>query len=367
MPEIAPLHGLKVVELAQGISGPYCGWLMANAGAEVVKVEPLPDGDYLRAFQPHGPDGSGAAFAAINCGKQSVALWPEEADSRETIRGLLESADVVILDEDADSDGEWTATWIVEHANAETVICRTSPCGGAGPATELEVQAMSGLTRYLGAIGDPPVRLGADVGSILAGAFLFQGALAALLERNASGKGQIVESSGLGALAAVSSVMIAALDEPDAWEGFHCMAATDPRDDGVATRDGAVSLSAPRRSDEEWIAFCQDLGAEKLSEDPDYAHASGRIPRMKKLNRDLSQYTKAYSRDEVLRIAQRHDALAVPVQDQQEVFQHPQAEAVDAVAATADGPRLAVPWRINGRRPKIEAGVLDLPDSSGQK
>lgn len=356
MPEVPPMSGVRVLEVAQGVSGPYCGWLLACAGAEVTKIEPAEVGDYLRGVEPAGPDGDSAAFGAINSGKRSVTLAAGPAGVEESLR-LLGGADVVICDGGAGEDPPWNDRWIVDHASERTVVCRTTPLGSDKPATELEVQAISGLNRYLGTVGEPPVRLGADMGLLLAGAFLFQAALAALLERDRSGRGQMVETSALASLASVASVMIAAVDDPDAWEGFHCLAAFYTPDYGVKTTTGAISFSAPRRNDEDWLRLCAELGAEKLAEKPEYAHDSGRTPRGKELSRELSEFTEGLSRDVVLESALRNNALAVPVQTYGEVFSHPQVAAIGAVYAGQDGDRLGPPWRINGVRPNPTAGV----------
>lgn len=355
--EIPPLEGVRVVELAQGISGPYCGWLMACAGAEVLKLEPS-SGDFLRHHEPPTPAGSSAAFAAINSGKRSAVL-PEGELGRQMLVSLLGAADVVIVGERCGSDAVDDA-WIDAHIGAATVLCRTSARGDGVAATELEVQALSGLTRYLGAVMDAPIRMGADLGHVLAGSFLCQGALAALVERSTSGLGQTVETTALGSLAAVGSVMIAAVDGPDEWEGFHCRAAAYSRDGGVKTATGQIAFSSPRRSDEDWRAFCVSVSAGELGDNPVYATDKLRTPRSKELNRDLSRYTREIAREVVLEAAARHGALAVPVQRYDEVFAHPQVNAIDALTATADGHRLAPPWRINGRRPHPTSGVPHL-------
>ncbi len=351
MTEVLPLAGVRVVELAQGVPGPYCGWLLACAGADVLKVEPS-EGDYLRRLEPVTPDGS-AAFAAINSGKRSAAFDIRSEAGRTRIAPLITEADVVILDESATDIRDW----LQSHLGAGTLVASVPALVDGVPASELELQAASGLSRYLGSLAEPPRRLGADLGGVISGAFLFQGVLAALFERESSGLGQEIEVTGVGGLAALASVMIAALDDPDVWEGFHCLAAGYSVDYGLQTDSGAISFSAPRRSDEDWQALCAELKADAMATNPLYEHDSGRTPRSKELNRELSAYTKAFQREEVLEVARRHEALAVPVQTYEEVFSHEQVRAIDAVRDTSDGPRLAPPWRINGHRPHPRSGV----------
>lgn len=195
--------------------------------------------------------------------------------------------------------------------------------------------------------------MGADIVSTISGAVALQAVLAGLVERQRSGRGQQVDVSAVRSMLAVLCVMIAALDKPEEWGGFHCLAAAYPRDNGVTTSDGAISFSAPKRSDAEWVALCEDLGAEPLGRDERYATDALRTPRSKELNRDLSAFTRELDRRTVLEATHRHGGLGVPVQSYADLFAHPQAGATDVVDV-ADGHRwLAAPWRLNGKRPHL--------------
>ncbi len=346
-----PLQGLKVVELSQGVSGPYCGWLMGALGADVTKVEPS-SGDYARAWAPTDATGDSALFRALNRGKRGVIHGCDGSLS------LLDAADIIVADlmlDDFDNDKleQDLATQITRGA----VVCRISPTGDGQDriaATELEVQALAGLTRYVGEIGEAPVRVGADLATTLAGAFGLQGILAALIEKQSSGRGQTVTVSALGAMLSVLSVMVAALDDPAEWEGFHCLAAGYPRDRGVATADGAISFSAPRRSNDAWIELCGELGADALASDPGYQTDAQRTPRSKELNRELAKFTVKMPTTTVLEATYRHGGLAVPIQTYSQLFAHPQAQAMDLLDTSDDYTSLAAPWRINGHRPHVD-------------
>jgi CoA:oxalate CoA-transferase len=331
-----PLSGVRVVELAQGISGPYCGWLMAALGADVTKVE-AGGGDYVRGWTPTDKAGDSGLFRALNRGKRSVV------HSAAVVAELVGDADVVLTD---GSLGD-------VRADERTVVCEITPTGDGSAATELEVQALAGLTRYIGAIGDAAVRIGADLTTTLAGSFGLQAVLAALLERQTSGRGQRVAVSALGSTLAVLSVMVAALDDPEEWGGFHCLAAAYPRDHGVTTSDGAISFSSPRRQDDAWIALCHELGADPLADDPRFATDALRTPRSKELNRELAQYTARLPTATVLAATHRHGGLGVPIQNYEQFFQHPQAQAMDLLDTSAGYTSLAAPWRIDGKRPHV--------------
>jgi crotonobetainyl-CoA:carnitine CoA-transferase CaiB-like acyl-CoA transferase len=281
------------------------------------------------------------------------------------VADLLATADVIVTDEAGGTiAGADLPQLLAAQVDRGAVVLRLSPTGAADAggvaATELEVQALGGLTRYVGSIGDTPVRVGADLAMSLAGAFGLQGVLAALIEKQGSGRGQTVEVSALGGLLAVMSVMVAALDDPAEWGGFHCLAAAYPRDRGVATADGAISFSAPRRSNEAWIELCGELGADALARDENYRTDAQRTPRSKELNRELAKYTMHIPTATVLEATHRHGGLGVPIQTYAELFAHPQAEAMD-LSDLADGYRtLAAPWRIDGHRPHLGGRSPDL-------
>ena len=146
--------------------------------------------------------------------------------------------------------------------------------------------------------------------------------------------------------------MIAALDGPDEWEGFHCLAARHPVEFGLQTSGGALSFTAPRGDDEAWRVFCHEFGADELADQTEYRTGDERVPRMKELMADLSRFTHDRAREEILdAVSRAGGAMAVPVQTHREVFAHPQVEAIDAVTSMPAGRRVAPPWRINGVRP----------------
>jgi crotonobetainyl-CoA:carnitine CoA-transferase CaiB-like acyl-CoA transferase len=358
MVPLSPLAGVEVVELAEGVSGPYCGWLLASCGARVTKVERR-GGDPQRRLEPSAGDGTSASFVALNAGKRSVRLDGEVTAAR--VAEFCAAADVVIADA---AGGLLGAAGLLPIADGVfppgAVVAWTAPLGFSDavvgrPASELEVQGLAGLMSYVGA-ESAPVRIGADVGGVLAGAFLFQAVLASLLDRDAHGEGGAdVRVSALGSLFAIDSIMLAALDGPDRWEGFHCLAAGYGPNYGVTTRDGPISFGAPRRNDDEWRALCAELGADDVADRPEFATSADRVPRSREVNQALSVHTKDLPRDEVIRVVIAHDGVAVPVLTYDEVFSHPQLEAIDAVTRCDGFSTLAPPWRINGVRPHLLA------------
>jgi crotonobetainyl-CoA:carnitine CoA-transferase CaiB-like acyl-CoA transferase len=340
----APLAGLTVVDTTQGISGPYCSLLLAGLGARVIKVEPRA-GDWLRTLGPPWIGGAGAAAAHLNRGKESVILDLESEPGQQALRRLLVGADVLLHEWTVDeAAARGLAPEALRAVAPELVDVAVTALGEIGPwstlpATELEVQALAGVNRYLGAIDAPPLRLGADVAGVLAGCTALQAVLAGLLARDEVG-GQHVAVSQLGALIAAGTVMIAALDQPDEWTGFHCNAAMYPPDQGIATADGRIYYGQPLRSEEAWQQFCRDIGADELLDDPRFATRALRMPNMADLRVALEPYFRRLPTAELMELVRRSDGIAVPVNDHAGLVAHPQVEALRQIVPTDAGPAL---------------------------
>lgn len=344
-----PLAGVRVLDATEGISGPYATSLLAALGADVVKLEPL-RGDWLRHVGPPWTGGMGAAAHQLNRGKRSVAMDWTAPRGRPVLLRMLRHFDVLLHELTVGRAADLgLSPAALRQVNPALVDCSVTPLGEVGPwsetpATELEVQSLSGVFRYLGAIGEPPVRLGADVGSVLGGCVAVHAVLAGLLARDTMG-GQHVGVSQLGALMGTNNVMIAALDQPDAWEGFHCNAATYPPDRGIATADGRIYYGQPLRSEQAWRDFCREIGAEALLEDPRFATRALRMPNMADLRRELAPYFVRYPTAELMELIVASDGIGVPVHDYAELVDHPQIEALQQVVPAEGAAALALPWR----------------------
>src|SRR6185312_15157373 len=127
----------------------------------------------------------------------------------------------------------------------------------------------------------------------------------------------------------MQTVMIAALSRPDAWDGFHCLAATFAPEYGVRTSDGAVSFNAPRRSDEAWLAFAEETGSTELTRRPEFDTEAKRVANGRELCDAIETHLRKFSTEEIVEITIRHGGIAVPVQDYAAYFNHPQASAME--------------------------------------
>jgi crotonobetainyl-CoA:carnitine CoA-transferase CaiB-like acyl-CoA transferase len=204
-----PLEGVRVVEYAQYVAGPLCGVLLADLGAEVIKVEP-PAGDAYRYVMPVAP-GVGRFFIPLNRGKRSVVLDLKTENGRRSSEWLLRSADVVLHNFLPERAGRFGLDWDAVHAARPAVVVGlvssygpVGPLAGA-PAYDLVAQARAGLLTAHAAPGDRvPVRAGGiPMADLTAGFLLATGVLAALVRSRESGVGELVEVSLLAAAMAV--------------------------------------------------------------------------------------------------------------------------------------------------------------------
>jgi crotonobetainyl-CoA:carnitine CoA-transferase CaiB-like acyl-CoA transferase len=374
-----PLSQYRVVELAQGIAGPYAGVELADAGADVIKVEHM-SGDIARYWEPRGAAGLGAAFIQLNRGKRSVRLDLESEAGRDALRELIRTSDVLIEDVDLTRDLSLDVAAMVE-GNDRLIHNRISGWGPIGPwahlpGSEIGAQLASEVTTSLGHFGRPPVRVGTDLASTYAGIYSVEGILAALYRRQRDGLGQQVDVSLYGCLVVLRSIMWAALSNPDDWSGFHLDSYRKPPESGLTTKDGIVALTLGRLSDEAWTALLDELGfererdAEKISllksvGNPDTS------PRGWESKPVWEQAFARFTTSEVIEIMERHGGGGYPVNNYPRVFEDPQVKHLDVLrtVSMSSGESMQIlrsPCRLNETPARIETGPPLLGEHTEQ-
>jgi crotonobetainyl-CoA:carnitine CoA-transferase CaiB-like acyl-CoA transferase len=334
------LAGFRVVDLTEGICGPFSSMQLADAGAEVIKVEP-PKGDYARHVGPPFVNGESAVFLSVNRNKKSVVLDYRREDQRDILKRLAVTADVFLEDlgpGEAERLGFGYSQ--LSGQNPRLVYCAISAFGEEGPlkdlpGSELVVQAMAEYTASLGRIGDPPIRVGADVACINTGIFATQAILAALFHRERTGYGQRVAVSQFGSLLHLRGIMWHSMTDPDDWYGFHLDHYTNPPEYGYQARDGALYFILRRGNTEDWDRLVLELGMEQVLADPrfaDYGRQATSIgryaPEVKHIWEDAF---KGRSRDEIISLVKSIGGDAVPMMDYPSLLSHPQVEALNVI------------------------------------
>jgi CoA:oxalate CoA-transferase len=193
-----PLEGIKVLDFTNVLAGPYCSMLLANMGAEVIKVEKPGTGDDSRAFGPH-INGESVYFLSINRGKKSIICNTKTEEGRDVFKKLIGKVDVIVENlKPGALERMGLGYETLKLINPKLVYVSVSGFGHSGPysprpAYDMIVQAMGGIISITGEQGGNPVRVGTSVGDIVAGMYGAFGALAALYERKETGLGQKVD------------------------------------------------------------------------------------------------------------------------------------------------------------------------------
>ena len=275
-----PLAGIKVIDLSHVYNGPYATFLMAMAGAEVIKVEPH-QGELLRSRGDLG--GAALPFAMLNSNKKSVTLNLRSAQGRELLKEMVARADVLVENFApgvTDRLGIGPANLL--EINPRLIYGSSSGYGKSGPyrdypAMDVVMQAMCGIMNSTGFPDQPPVKSGAALCDFSGGIHLYAAIITALYERERTGKGRVVEVSMQDAVYAFLATNLGMLhargaDAPDRTGNRHAGLGSAPYN-AYATRDGYVVINAP--GDHHFLAILDVMGRLDLKDDPRYVRWRG--------------------------------------------------------------------------------------------
>ncbi|TMH36627.1 MAG: CoA transferase [Betaproteobacteria bacterium] len=256
-----PLAGIKVVELAQIMAGPTCGLMLADLGADVIKVEKLPGGDDSRSYRQHTIDGESAPFLMMNRNKRGIAVNLKVEGGLDVVKRLLADADVLIENYRLGTlDKLGLGHEVLEQLNPRLVYCAISGYGRTGPYADkggfdLIAQGFSGLMSITGHPGGEPVKSGSPVADINAGILAALGVVAALVSRSVSGKGQVVDTSLMEAAVQQtywqSALFFATGVNPEPTGSSHVLAAPYQ---AFPTQDGWINIGGANQANWERIA-----------------------------------------------------------------------------------------------------------------
>lgn len=328
-----PLAGLKVVELAHIMAGPVCGLMLADMGADVLKVEKMPGGDDSRRMVPPTVDGESAAFMMMNRNKRGIALNLKTEAGRGVLRRLLGDADVLIENYRRGTLEKLGFGWdALQELNPRLVYCEISGFGRTGPLADqggfdLIAQGMSGLMSITGeGPGRPPVKVGAPVTDITAGILAAMGVLAAIVERQGTGRGQKVDTSlfeaGIVHTYWQSAIRFATGLSPGPLGSAHPLNAPYQ---AFPTADGWINLGAANQAN--WLRLLDALDAAALRDDPRFADNPGRMRHLDELVESLSAIFRTRSTADWLDVMERAGIPAGPVLSIAEMHEHPHTQA----------------------------------------
>ena len=332
-----PLTGLKVIELAHIMAGPACGLMLADMGADVIKVEKVPGGDDSRRFLPPDIDGESAAFMMMNRNKRGSAVNLKEPGGKKVIKRLFKTADVVIENYRIDTMDKLGLGYddLIKE-NPGLIYCAISGFGRTGPYAErggfdLIAQGMSGLMSITGeGPGRPPVKMGAPITDITAGILGAMAVSAAYAHKLKTGEGQKIDTSlfeaGIVHTYWQSAIGLATGVAPGPMGSAHPL--NGPYQ-AFQTTDGWITLGAANQKN--WLRMLDVLDAPEIADDPRFAENSDRMTFLKELEDLLGAIFAKHSTEDWLARLDAAGVPAGPVLNVNEMHKDPQTVARDMV------------------------------------
>jgi crotonobetainyl-CoA:carnitine CoA-transferase CaiB-like acyl-CoA transferase len=356
--------------------------LLADMGANVIKVEKPGGGDDTRRMGPPFLGGESAAFLAMNRNKRSIVLNFKHEDGVAALKRLVKNADVLIENyRDGVMDRLGLGYRDLSQINPALVYCSISGFGRTGPYAkragfDLVAQGMSGLMSFTGVPDSPPVKVGVPVADMNAGMFATYGILTAYINRLKTGKGQYLEVSLLEAALAYtvweSGSYFATGNVPGPLGSAHRLSAPYQ---ALRTSNGFINIGAPNQSN--WERLCRAIGREDLLEREEYCDNAARLNNRIQLEADLEETMAGQSREHWLGVLEVAGVPAGPIFDMAEVWADPQVQArgMDAplqhpTAGQVHNIGLAAklygtPGKINSPAPLLGQHTLEVLRESG--
>ena len=328
-----PIKGIKVLELAQIMAGPTCGLMLADLGADVIKIEKIPGGDDTRRFLPPDVNGEAAAFMMMNRNKRGMTLDLKKKEGVEVFKRLVKNADVVVENY---RKGTLERLGIgyeeLKKINPRIILCEISGYGRTGPYADkggfdLIAQGMSGLMSVTGESKDrPPMKVGAPVTDITAGILAAMGVLAALVARERTGVGQRVDTSlyeaGIVHTYWQSAIASATGVAPGPLGSAHPLTAPYQ---AFKTKDKWITVGASNQNT--WLNLIDALGRKDLQDNEKFSSNAHRMKNISELIEILKTELIKKTSAEWLAIFDEKGLPCGPIHKVTEMFDDPQTIA----------------------------------------
>lgn len=378
-----PLAGIRVLDLGRMFNGPYAGYLLAHHGADVIKVEPL-KGDTMRNRANDGD----YPFKAINTCKRGITLNLKSDEGRRLLLDMVRKADVV-LENNAPGflPGLGLPPETFLEVNPRLVYASGSGYGRSGPyrdfiAMDLTIQAMSGMMSTTGELNGRPLKTGVPVIDILSGTHLYGAIVTALVERERTGQGRIVETSMLETV--FHSLLPACghvyeMGHPPRLVGNRHVADSYVPFDTFECKDGWMVIVCV--TDTHWQRLVKAMGREDYAADRSLDGLMGRVARQDEICEAVTAWAKTGTKQEIVAALQEHGVPTAMIQDLQEVLNDPHLHArgfleyVDSELGPMAFPHTAMRFHGSDLRPlspapaigehtdEVYAELLDLGDA----
>ena len=326
------LDGIKVIDCSQILAGPFCSMLLADHGAEVVKIEKPGGGDDVRSWGPPFIGKDSSAFVQLNRNKRSISLDIKSKKGKLILQKLLRDADVIIENSRVGTMEKLGFGYKdVKKINPKIIYCSISGFGTTGPYAnrggfDLIAQGMSGLMSITGHKNSPPVKVGVPIADLNTGMFAMQGILSAYIHRLKNDEGQFMEVSLLESALAYtlyeSSIYFTTGDisEPDG--SAHRLTAPYQ---AFKTKDGYINLGAANQSN--WERLIDTLGIDNLKNDQRFINSEKRQINRKELEKLLEKIFTTKNSDEWISLLLENGIPSGPILDMKQVWNDDQVKS----------------------------------------
>ena len=331
-----PLTGVTVLELAQIMAGPSCGALLADLGADVIKVEKLPGGDDTRRYAEPSVNGESAAFMMMNRNKRGIAVDLKSEGGRRVLERLVRRADVLVENHRRGAlDRLGLGYEALSALNPALIYCSITGYGRTGPAADkggfdLIAQGVSGLMSITGERGRAPVKVGSPVTDLNAGILAALGIVSAYVHRLKTGRGQFVDTSlmeaGIHQTAWQAAIFFATGVSPGPGGSAHVLAAPYQ---AFPTADGWINIGGANQAN--WERLARLVGAPELIDDPRFADNSARMAHRDALAELLAAHLRQRPTHAWLQALDAAGIPAGPIQSIAEMAADPQTLAREMV------------------------------------
>ena len=326
----ASLKGIRVLELAQIMAGPTCGLLLADLGAEVIKIEKTPFGDDTRNFLPPDIKGESAAFMMMNRNKKGIVLNLKDKDGIEIFKRMIKNSDVVLENfRKGTLDKLGIGYDVISKINPKIILCEISGYGRTGPYADkggfdLVAQGMSGLMSITGESKEkPPMKVGAPITDITAGLLAASGILAAIIHRNKTGEGQKVDTSlfeaGIVHTYWQSAIAGATGESPGPLGSAHPLTAPYQ---AFKTKDKWITIGASNQNT--WLKLIKAIDREDLQENEKFSSNLNRKKNLTELVEILTSVLSKKTSSEWLKIFDDNGFPCGPINSITDMFKDPQ-------------------------------------------
>ncbi|APX89757.1 CoA transferase [Brevirhabdus pacifica] len=370
----APLAGLKVLEMARILAGPWAGQTLADLGADVLKVE-SPAGDDTRAWGPpfvtRDADRSASYFHSCNRGKRSTTVDFRTPEGQQTIRELAAEADILIENYKVGGLAKYGLDYnSLRQVNPRLIYCSITGFGQTGPYAhragyDYIIQGMSGLMSVTGDPAGQPQKVGVAVTDIFTGLYSVAAILAAVQQRHQTGEGQHIDMALLDVATSVTANQ--AMN--------YLTTGTPPQRIGNAHQnltpyqvfdcsDGWIIIATG--NDAQYRRLCRVLGCENMIDDPRFATNSDRIAHREEMTRRLTEGTMAFTKAALLAACEAEGIPAGPINNFQEVFEDPQVRHRGLASEVGGVPTVLSPFRFSGAELSLERPSPKLGEHQGE-